>query len=300
MITNFETNKVLIAKGLTSQHYVETTRHLLDVLHSLNIEWSFLHHTSSPFHIWARDYMPIQVNKEKFVMFNYSPDYLKDSPKYKPDTSAILSGLSIQVIDSDIIVDGGNVINCGDKVIMTDKIIRENPHYHINTLIDTLSQLLDAEIILIPEDKYDEYGHADGMVRYMGNGNVLLNNYCDFDKTLRKKLLAALSPHFNIIELHYGAYTNKSWAYINFLHVGQHIFVPMLEDKLVRTAFRQIAEAYHQCDCHQIWDCDSIVQEGGALNCCSWNISGNLLEREEDKDLPDNRNNVINPLSSFK
>jgi len=273
MITNFETNKVLIAKGLTSQHYLDATHWLLGFMHHHGIEWGLLPNTSSPLHIWARDYMPVQVSKEKFIRFCYTPDYLQDSPEYKPDTSAILSELGIQVIDSDIIADGGNVISCGDKVIMTDKIIRENPHYQRNKLIDTLSQLLEAEIILIPEDKYDEYGHADGMVRYMGNGYVLLNNYCDFDKTLRKKLVAALSPHFNITELHYGAYTNKSWAYINFLHVGQQIFVPMLKDKLAGIAFMQIADAYPECKCHKIWDFDLIVSEGGALNCCTWNIT---------------------------
>lgn len=272
MITNFETNKVFVAIGLTSSNYIDATSHLLGFMQRYNIEWSFLPHTSSPFHIWARDYMPIQVSKRKFVRFNYNPDYLINSPEYKPNTSTILSGIGIQYIDSDIIIDGGNVISCGDKVIMTDKIIRENPHYRHNKLIDTLSNLLEVEIILIPEDKYDEYGHADGMVRYMGNGKVLLNNYCDFDKTLRKKILADLRPHFEIVELHYDAYTDKSWAYINFLHMGQHIFVPKLEDKLVEKAFRQITEAYPQCECHQIWNCESIVREGGALNCCTWNI----------------------------
>lgn len=276
MVTNFETNKVLFAKGLISHYYVDAARHLLDVLNSHKIDWSFLPLTVSPQYIWARDYMPIQVSKEKFIKFNYSPDYLIDSPEYKPDTTAILSAIDIQVIDSDIIIDGGNVISCGDKVIMTDKIIRENPHYQRYKLIDTLSQLLEAEIILIPEDKYDEYGHADGMVRYLGNGCVLLNNYCDFDKTLRKKLMSALSHHFEIVELHYDVYTDKSWAYINFLHVGQHIFVPMLKDKLAGIAFRQIAEAYPECECHQILGCDSIVREGGALNCCTWNILVNL------------------------
>ena len=289
MITNFATNKVLIAEGLTSQHYIDATGQLLGFMHRHKIEWSFLPVTSSPFHIWVRDYMPIQVCKSKFVRFNYSPDYLKDSPEYKPDTSAILSDLGIQFVDSDIIIDGGNVISCGDKVIMTAKIIRENPHYQRNKLIDTLSQLLEAEIILIPEDKYDEYGHADGMVRYMGNGSVLLNNYCDFDKSLRKKLLSALNPYFEIVELHYDTYTDKSWAYINFLHVGQHIFVPMLKDKLAGIAFKQIAAAYPQCDCHQIWGCDNIVREGGALNCCSWNILTDLTEKENNKELPNTK-----------
>lgn len=284
MITFFETNKVYFAKGMISHCYADATRNLLDALHYNKVEWNFLPNTSSPLHIWARDYMPIQVKKEKFVKFNYSPDYLKDCPEYKPETAAILSELGIQVIDSDIIIDGGNVISCGDKVIMTDKIFRENPHYHHQTLIDKLSQLLEAEIVLIPEDNYDEYGHADGMVRYMGNDCVLINNYCDFDKSLRKKLLTVLSPHFDITELHYETYSDRSWAYINFLHVGQHIFIPMLEgDKLGEVAFRQIAEAYPQCECHQIWGCDNIVDEGGALNCCTWNILKDLPKKEDIK-----------------
>jgi agmatine/peptidylarginine deiminase len=100
---------------------------------------------------------------------------------------------------------------------------------------------------------------------------VLLNNYCDFDKALRKRLQAALSPHFNITELHYGHYTGNSWAYLNFLHVGRHIFVPMIDDKLGETAFKQIAAAYPNCQCHPIANCQSIVNEGGALNCSTWN-----------------------------
>ena len=286
MIANFETNKVFIAKGLI---YNDVAGCLLGFIHRHEIEWDFLPGTSSPLHIWVRDYMPVQVSKEKFVRFCYTPDYLQDSPEYMPDTSAILSELGIQVIDSDIVVDGGNVISCGDKVIMTDKIIRENPHYQRNNLIDTLSQLLEAEFILIPEDRHDEYGHADGMVRYMGNNCVLLNNYYDFDKTLRKRLLAALSPHFDITELQYGAYTDKSWAYINFLHVGQHIFVPKPEDRLAEIVIRQIAEAYPECECHPICECDNIIREGGALNCCTWNILTKIIEKENNKELPNTK-----------
>ena len=286
MITNFETNKVYLAKGMSSFSYENAAGHFLGVLHNYKMKWDFLPDTSSPLYIWARDYMPVQVSKEKFVKFNYNPDYLKDSPEFKPDTSAILSDLGMKVIDSNIIADGGNVISCGGKVIMTDKIFRENPRYPYNKLIDTLSQLLEAEIVLIPEDRYDGYGHADGMVRYLGDNRVLINNYCDFDKSLRKILLAALSPHFNIAELHYGTYTDKSWAYLNFLHVGQHIFVPMQEDKLAETAFRQIVEAFPECKCHRIWNCDSLVREGGALNCSTWNILAGLPKEETCNNLP--------------
>ena len=272
MLTHFETDKVFFAKGLNSPPYCHAANSLVTALENQHVEWEQLPCTDSPLHIWARDYMPVQVSKNKFVRFNYSPDYLRNYPEYKPDTSAILSELDLTVVDSNLVVDGGNVVSCEDKVIMSDKIFRENPHITQATLFDSLSQLLETEIVLIPEDVYEEYGHADGMVRYMGEGNVLLNNYCDFDKSLRKKLLTALKPHFNIMELHYGSFTDRSWAYLNFLHVGQHIFVPIMRDKLSEEAFKQIAEAYPECQCYPVLDCDNIVNEGGALNCCTWNI----------------------------
>ena len=272
MLSNFETNKVFIAKGLSSDAFCQTANSLVAALERHHVVWSWLPCTSSQFHIWARDYMPLQVSEKKFVKFNYSPDYLRKYPEYKPNTSIILSELGITVIDSDLVVDGGNVVSCGDKVIMTDKIFRENPHVARVKLVDSLSRLLEAEVVLIPEDVYEEYGHVDGMVRYMGTGHVLLNNYCDFDKALRKKLLAALKPHYNITELHYGTFTDRSWAYINFLHVGQQIFVPLIDDKLGATAFKQIAEAFPACECHPVQDCENVVSEGGALNCCTWNF----------------------------
>lgn len=272
MITNFETNKVFLAQGLSSPVFENAANSLVFAFHDSHVNWAKIPSTHSPQHIWVRDYMPVQVSKDRFIQFRYEPDYLMKSPAYKPDVHCILSHLGINACRSPINLDGGNIISCGDKVIMTDKIFSENPQYSHNRLIEELTELLEAEPVLIPWDIYEEYGHADGMVRYMGSGNVLLNNYCDFDKALRKKLLAALNPHFNITELHYGTFTDKSWAYLNFLHVGHQIFVPMTDDKLGEIAFRQIAEAFPTCECHSVQDCKSVVNEGGALNCCTWNI----------------------------
>ena len=216
--------------------------------------------------------MPVQVRRDRFIKFRYEPDYLRDSPEYKPDVKSIMSQLCIEVCNSPINLDGGNIISCGDKVIMTDKIFKENPQYNPTRLIEELTELLEAEPVLIPWDIYEEYGHADGMVRYMGDDRVLINNYCDFDRPLRKRLLDALKPHFDVAELHYGCHTANSWAYINFLHVGQHIFVPMFGDKLGEMALKQIADAFPNRECHPVPDCENIVSEGGALNCCTWNI----------------------------
>ncbi len=75
--------------------------------------------------------MPIQISKEKFVQFNYNPDYLK--PKIQQNTKSnvdeICRTLGIKTEKCDIILDGGNVIRVKDKVIMCDKVFHENPKF---------------------------------------------------------------------------------------------------------------------------------------------------------------------------
>lgn len=272
MITNFNTNKIYLAKGICRAPFFNGANILVDVLRRENMCWEYLPDTDSVFHIWVRDYMPIQINKDKLVMFRYEPDYLKNAPEYMPNVMNIITKLCIEVIKSDIVMDGGNIISCGNRAIMTDKVFLENPHYTRNELIDRLTELLESEPVFIPWDIYEEFGHADGMIRYMGEGRVLMNNYCDFDQSLRKKLLSTITPCFDVTELHYGAYTKYSWAYLNFLHVGQLILIPSMEDRLQDKAIRQISDAYPECRCIPIPHYESIVKEGGALNCTTWNI----------------------------
>lgn len=289
MIKNFDTNKVYYARGLSSRIYTDIALQLVNEFHRYKIAFGELPQTSSPLHIWARDYMPVQVKEDKFVRFRYDPDYLKSLSEYKPDTKTILDEIDIKAIDSDIILDGGNIVSCGDKVIMTDKILQENQHYDKHKLMDKLESLIEAELVLIPWDVWEEYGHSDGMVRFIKDGRVLLNNYSDFDKSLRKKLLNLLMPHFEVSELYYGSHTNYSWAYINFLHVGQHIFIPMMNEDEAQKAFEQISANYPDCQCHPIWHCEELIKDGGALNCVTWNIAADLPDVPDYKEIPANQ-----------
>ncbi len=260
----------------SSCKYSRVAYGLLTAFDNCDVCWEYIPHTESDLHIWARDFMPVQVSKDKFICFCYNPDYLKDFPEYIPHIDKVLGSLDISVELSKIILDGGNVISCGDKVLMTEKILIENPTYHKRELLDELSRLLEAEIVLIPWDKYEEYGHSDGMVRYMGHNRVLINNYCDFDRHLRKRLVDTLKHHFEIEEFHYGKYTPNSWAYINFLHLGEHIFIPALNEENDYKALSQIQALFPLCKCHAIPYSSELVRDGGALNCATWNIQANI------------------------
>ncbi len=267
-----QTNKVYLAEGLI--HYKEAYNNLLAALKKEQIEVDLLPLTQSPKHIWVRDFMPIQLSKNLFFSYKYLPDYLYDSQDYIPDYNTIINCLHLNCISSDIVLDGGNVVRCTDKVIMTDKIFKENPKYGKIELLSKLEDLMQAQIILIPWDRHEIFGHADGMVRYISESRVLLNNYADFDPSLRRRLVGALSPHFIVEELEYCSprYNKLSWAYLNFLQTNNCIFIPGLHAKEDLLAAEQIRQYYPNYKVIQIQGCRQLAKEGGALNCISWNI----------------------------
>ena len=276
MIQDYQTNLVYLAQGL--KHYQPVYTNLLRAFQEEGISYRLLPQTESYKHVWARDYMPIQIHKDKFLRYWYEPDYLWGFESYIPQYRDIDNDLNLDCKWTDIILDGGNVIKCGDKVIMTDKVLKENRGRHKKQLISKLEDLFEAQIVLIPWDKAEEFGHADGMVRHIEGNRVLMNNYAKFDPLFREKLIDALIPHFKIEEFFYYAprRSQYSWAYINFLQIGTTIFVPGLGIKEDQLALEKIQATYPGHKVILIDGCLSLVRDGGALNCVTWNISADI------------------------
>ena len=239
--------------------------------------------------IWARDYMPIQVAPDKFVAFKYLPDYLLN-PKYRDlltenaaDIARKIVGDKAEVIDTDIIVDGGNVIKCDNAVIMVDKVIQANPHYSASKLLAELTRLFGCEVFLIPwDDEEGIYGHSDGVVRYLSEGNLLFTKYPD--PKYIKQCQSMLKTHFNKMHNFWmpsgGAKCRErfQWAYINYIRTKDYIFMPALsknadciEDTTVRRQFELRFPEYPKENIIPIYALEALKQEGG-LHCCSWNI----------------------------
>ena len=224
MICDYQANKVYLAEGI--KHYETVAHNLLLALYNEGIETEFLRHTESWKHIWVRDYMPIQLTKTRFLQYRYAPDYLKGYEDYIPPYQTICRGLRLKGKETPFVIDGGNVVKFSNCVVMTDKVLKENPGYTEGYIRKQLEEAFGCEVILIPWDRYEMFGHADGMVRAIGDYYILMNNYCDFDKDLQKRLKDALSGRFSIAELHYDVPrpSRLSWAYLNFLQVNNCIY----------------------------------------------------------------------------
>ncbi len=285
MIADSRTNTIYFSDLLrTDESYSETFKDIRQVLGASGMQYDFLDKTKD---IWARDYMPIQVSKDKFVAFRFDPDYLQGSGRERRELKTypdmVCDDLGIKTVKSDIILDGGNVIKSDNAVIMTEKFLMENWRtYNENGLIHQLEKLFETDrIIIIPKDPEEIYGHSDGMVRFIDNDTVLLNwYYRTCDEYFRKSLLEPIIEKGLKYEwLDLGLESDKidayNWAYINFLQTEDLILVPKLGFKEDDIAFSQICKFYKSyADGGRVFQVDSrqIVEKEGALNCLSWTI----------------------------
>ena len=239
--------------------------------------------------IWVRDFMPLQRPDGDFVIYRYNPDYLqgKNSKYITNCRDAFIEIGGTDSLSSNIchhtnlIIDGGNMIKCKDKngtdcVIMTTKVLYENTHLSHHEILIELEDTLNAEIILIPWDTEEEYGHSDGMVRNLGKGHLLLNCYSDLDKKFGKALKKSLGDRFEISELSYGNKTrDKSWCHLNYLELQRVVLVPTASLASDSLALQQI-EKFTGKRSVPI-QMANIIREGGAMHCISWSLDTTVL-----------------------
>ena len=274
MVTDSPTDAVFFSAWLPG---LECWKDIRAALEQFHVPYGLLSDTRD---YWVRDFMPVQLSPDVYLQYVYIPDYLRDSAVYRTDGAVCFEKLKlsdVRVTKTDVVLDGGNVIKCGDSVIMTDKIFYENRNYDKVALMNELERCFGAELVVIPWDHHERYGHADGMVRYLGDGRVLLTNYGDFDPGLAEKLLKVLSRRYEVTELCYpvGKPSPYNWAYINYLQVGEVILLPRLDMKEDGMAYERFRALFPQASIGQV-GVKSLVRRGGALNCVSWNICNQL------------------------
>jgi agmatine/peptidylarginine deiminase len=283
MITDSDTNLILLSGIIYSDpRFSAIKKELQEITSSSGIINIFLPHTKD---IWARDYMPIQVNSNKYIEYRYDPDYLQgiqaDRRGLKSYPDLICSELKLNTVKTDIILDGGNVVKSLDAVILTDKIFAENAStYTRDELIKELKRLFEVnKIIIIPWDKNEEYGHADGMVRFIDNNTVLVQGYFDqYPLEFQKEFFGALDRynyHIKKLSFESDPISTNSWVYLNFLQTKDVIIIPGLGIKDDYFALDQISGYFPEyANTNRIFQVNirDIAKMGGGLNCLSWTI----------------------------
>lgn len=272
MIPDWNTNSVYFSQ-LLQEGYPYEWQNMLQAMTDNGINHDIIKSTND---IWCRDYMPIQTTVTECISFRYSPSYL-NSVKYrhlKTDLKNITLPSSLNTTYSDINLDGGNVVRSSNTVIITDRVFEENNQKR-SSILDKLEQLLQCKVIIIPSDPEDMTGHSDGIVRFMADDKILVNQLSFYPKSWRNKLANALKS-FELIELPISLKLNKikdsaNGVYVNFLQVGNVVLFPIFQISSDDIALETMIRSFPKLTIIPI-DVRSIGNEGGLLNCVSWNL----------------------------
>ena len=278
MTTDNLTNTVYFSDLLPKKCPI-LNQHIVEVLETNKIRYVYLSETKD---IWCRDFMPIQIEEDHFVFYKYTPDYLQ-TPYYRriqtnPEKvfqapQNRLEQVTRNAITIDLVIDGGNVVKCGDTIVMTEKVFVENKDKTRTEVERILKDAFRCDILFLPWDQKETFGHSDGIVHYAGDGKILLTNYDDSSLYYFRRFRKVLEKHFEVIPLKYATKRRhaRSWAYINFLQIGKLVLVPQLGLEEDGQALEQIANALSNFEVIGIPALEA-VRRGGGLNCISWNV----------------------------
>jgi agmatine deiminase len=272
MIADREVNCVYLAAMLNERH-PRVFADLRRVLLSHGIDVGLLAKVKD---IWAKDYCPIQIGCGNLVKFRYAPDYLKDEPDLQTGDGEVKFLLGIgRCRRADIILDGGNIVASKTKAILTDKSYKENPRLSRSDLRDKLQQLLQVDqLIIIPKEPYDRIGHADGMVRFIDEHRILVNDYAEVDPSFGERLLKVLHRHGLATESLPYFHEKRSTAgidsavgcYTNFLLTKKALVAPVYGTKHDHIALRKLEDVFPGLPVIPL-ECTELAREGGVLNC---------------------------------
>lgn len=254
----------------TNPTYKPAADRLFAALDLFNIKYNFIYKTKD---IWLRDFMPTKTKSGEYVSFRYEPGYLTENSELKTDfRQNIVPQFPLPIIYSHINLDGGNIVfsPSKEKAVISDRIYSENTQYTKDELIKQLEKLLGAQVIIIPSDKKDMTGHADGMVRFIDE-NTVIGNYTSYKNGLEQRIKRELKKYgINTIDFPYFYSPNNSavGCYINYLETEQAVFLPVFGINMDNEAIGAAKSLFNKTIVPV--NINEIAKDGGVLNCISW------------------------------
>ncbi|MCP4349483.1 MAG: hypothetical protein GY795_28715 [Desulfobacterales bacterium] len=227
--------------------------------------------------IWMRDFTTVLPSK--MIQFVYDrPDEAFIQKSF--DNFAERYGLEFE--KSDLKLDGGNVVdNNNDKIVLTEKILSRNPSLSESQIITKLKQISGAaHAAIIPMDE-EFLGHSDGMVMFVSDNKLLVNNYPN-DPLFKADVIKALQnglPGVEITEIQgtgygteHGSYASACGIYVNSVVTYNYIYMPVFgkaeDDDAVKTVQSDTDKTVITINA------EDVCSLGGNVRCLSWQLTG--------------------------
>jgi agmatine/peptidylarginine deiminase len=245
--------------------------------------------TAEVYDIWMRDFTT--VNPEYPIQFTYTWASMTEGESREVQNSFIAFADQHQITrePTDLLLDGGNVVdNYAGRVITTTRFM-ENNDLSYDEAKDVLMDLLGATEVAILEPDEEVLAHSDGMVSWIDEDVLLVNDYSsepEFRKVVMDELLYAF-PDVEIIEVpvEYGTNPPGEWegfesacgVNLNLVLTYENLYVPVFGMAHDDDALAIIAENTTKNVIPV--NAKGVCGMGGSVRCLTWQITGENAEK---------------------
>ncbi len=276
MIPDHQTNTIYFS-DFTQEEYPEEFFQLKKLISDEGYAVKILDETDD---FYCRDFMPIQLSKNDFIQFRINPlSHFSSTEEINDPLKIILINKLTTPRNSNIILDGGNMVRWTDKVIITDRVYKDNIEAFDSheAILTELERILQCQVIIIPEYPNETTGHADKLIRFIDSQHVFINDTSNEPNTdWLDEFLDVLNQHeLEYIELPCPIKLGQETAsglYINYLQIGNLIVVPKFnlpEDNIaLKTIQSHIRSGFKAVGFESEW----ITTPVGVLNYACWGI----------------------------
>ncbi len=239
--------------------------------------------------IWMRDFTT--VNPLNPIQFNYTWASMTkvESIEVQNSFNVFAAKYNIEMQKTGLLLDGGNIVdNYAGKIITTTRFMEDN-NFSYQQAKAELKQLFNATEIAILEPDEPVLAHSDGMVSWIDEKTLLVNDYSD-KPDFRKKVMGELKSSFPstlILEVPVGYKVNKPGEWdgfesacgvnVNSTVTLKNIYVPTFNMKH-ENDFYTILQANTTKKIIKV-NASAVCGMGGSVRCLTWQLQGANAEK---------------------
>jgi len=229
--------------------------------------------------IWMRDFTTIIPNR--MIQFAYGSSYLPTWIAAATQWSFVnfTNQHELDYQYTDWILDGGNVVdNNNNMAVVTRRFLEDNGINKAQGKNLLKNKLGVEHVAIIPYDD-EVMGHADGMVMFVDDNVLLVNQYEEPFRSLVIDELTASLPGVTIVEVEvaydegvFDGFASACGINLNATVTHNHIYVPnyttATNDDAIATITANTTKSVKTVDGQ------NVCHMGGSVRCLTWQLTG--------------------------
>jgi agmatine/peptidylarginine deiminase len=239
--------------------------------------------------IWMRDFSTVNPHNPVQFTYTWASMTQPESVEVQNSFTAFADRYKIQRSATSLLIDGGNIVdNYAGRVITTTRFMEDNHLTYAQAKQELMALLGAAEVAIIEPDE-DVLAHSDGMVSWIDENMLLVNDYSNDPafRTLVMEELQSAFPSTTIIEVpvEYTANPPGQWdgfesacgVNLNSTVTDKNIYVPVFNMPHDEEAVNLIRQ--NTTKNVITINAEGVCPMGGSVRCLTWQLTGENAER---------------------